>query len=152
MTYVLLRCQLDSLISGEQERIDQPDDVKWLVSVKEYNLYWAEREAQVISAGPHVSLADPLSCFPSPATTQHLQTRVIVKQRTGSQSVQVVLIVFIFKGICCQVNFFVLWTCDGKPFRILVTVVLCCFVCLHWSILGNVISLHCVLCMWLEWQ
>lgn len=52
MTYVLPCRQLDSLISTEQERIDQLHDVKWLVSVKEYNLYRAEHEARVISAGP----------------------------------------------------------------------------------------------------
>lgn len=52
MTWVLPCRQLDSLISTEQERIDQLHDVKWLVSVKEYNFYRAEHEARVISAGP----------------------------------------------------------------------------------------------------
>lgn len=52
MTWVLPCRQRDSLISTEQERIDQLHDVKWLVSVKEYNLYRAEHEARVISAGP----------------------------------------------------------------------------------------------------
>lgn len=52
MTWVLPCRQRDSLISTEQERIDQLHDVKWLVSAKEYNLYRAEHEARVISAGP----------------------------------------------------------------------------------------------------